>query len=162
MRRVLGELRTSAKSKFFNRIAEALRNYARTAGDELPSSIHALARHLEQPVDAAILQRYEIFKGSLTSNPRQIGLVVREKAPIDEDYDTRTEVSSNGGLTSSGPPLAWPQDISARVSRAYRAYTAANNGARPTSIQQALPYFDPPLAPSKVQAVLRSERDRPK
>jgi hypothetical protein len=162
LRRALGNLRRAASNKFFQRATAALRNYAKTVGDEAPYSILALAGHFEQPIDAAILQRYEVSKGSLSSNPRQVGLVMREKAAVDEDYDSRTEVSSGGGLTSAGPPFAWPRDISAEIRRAMEAYSADHNGARAASVGQAIPYFDPPLAPSKIEALRRLERERPK
>jgi hypothetical protein len=146
---------------FFTRVSHALRNYVKSVGDEAPSSILMLAGHFEQPIDGAILERYEVFKDSLASNPGHVELVIREKAPIDEDYDSRTEVSSSG-WASTGAPFGWSPDFHTRAARAYRDYTQAHNGTRPTNIAQALPFFDPPLEPSKVEVVLRFERDHPK
>ena len=163
-RKALGELRSSAKHKFFSRLAPALRAFARTAEGEPPLTIHALARHFDQPVDAGTLQRYEILKGNPRGGPGGPELIVREKDPIDSDFDSRTEATAaangNGGMSGMNPPYAWLPDFRERMQSAYRAYAEANNGARPAGIVQALPYFNPPLDPEKIELIRRFERER--
>lgn len=158
-RKALGELRSSAKQKFFTRLGPALREYARISNGTPPSSIVAVAPHFESTIDVETLQRYEIIKSNSGNNE----LLVRESSPVDADYDSRTQMTAssngNGGLQSMNPPFAWMPDFQERMRRAYRAYTEANQGARPQGIAQAISYFNPPLEQAKTELLLRFERE---
>jgi hypothetical protein len=161
-RKAIGDLRSTAKSKFFARLAPAFRAFARTAGAEPPSSILALAPHFEESIEPATLQRYEITRR--TSNSGAAQLLIREKEPIDADYDSRTEATANAdgsvGIMGTNAPFAWFPDFREHTQRAYRAYSDANQGARPTGILQALPYFNPPLDIAKIELIRRFEQER--
>lgn len=162
-RKALGDLRNQAKEKFFKRAMLALRAFAKNANGEPPSSIMAFASSFETPVDAAILERYEIVKGDTYGGTKPGELTLREKRAVDEDYDSRWNATSNGqnyGRTSLGAPYAWIPDFWERTARAYRAYAEAHGGDRPSGTTQALPYFDPPIDPIKAALLVRFERER--
>jgi hypothetical protein len=163
-RKALGELRDTAKGKFISRLGPALRSFARTTNGEPPASILTLAAHFEIPVQAAILERYEVIVGDPNGGRSGSHLIVREKAPIDADYDSRpsanAQANGNGGSGSLHPPLAWIPDFRARTQNAYRAYSEANQGARPNGMAQVLPFYHPPLDPTKIELILRFERER--
>lgn len=164
-RKALGGLRDVAKGKFISRLSPALRAFAGTADGEPPASSLALASHFSGPIDAGVLQRYEIIKGSVSGDIGQGVLTVREKTPIDADYDSRWHASSNGlnySHGSAGAPYAWIPGFRERSARAHRAYTEANNGARASTTAHAIPFYNPPLDPAKIELILRFERDRPR
>ena len=159
-RKALADLRSRAKAKLSSRLIAALQRYAQAAGDEAPASILALAPHFAEPIDPAILQRYEIINDTRPGSPGSSALVAREKSPVDEDYDSRTELRSTGGLVSANGPVAWMPDFRERSARAHRAYADANDGKRPDGLGPVLPYFDPPLPAAKVELIHRFERER--
>jgi hypothetical protein len=163
-RKALGEVRAQATTNFFKSLNRAVHKFALTANGEPPSSTLALAPYFEPPIDPTILARYEFTKGDASSiGPGAI--TVREKAPIDAEYDSSQFVSTNGTNLSSGsspPPYAWMPDFSDRMRRAFSAYMKANDGARAAGILPVLPYFDPPLDPARVGLILRFEQDREK
>ena len=160
VRQALADLRSRATSKFFALLTPALRNYAKSTNDEPPVSILALASYFEKPIDLAILERYDVIKGSLSSDPNRVDLIARQKAPVDTDYDSRTEISASGGMWGTSGPTAWIPNFGERMRAANREYAQANNGASPTAISQTLPYFTPPLEPAKIELILRNERER--
>lgn len=159
-RAALAELRKAAKVKFIPGLASAAQKWTLAAGlDQTPASVAELAAHFESPVDPAMLQRYEIVPESRPSS--RVRWRAQEIAAIDEDYDTRYSVEANGSHgSSSGGPLTWNADYSSRVQRAFRAYAAANQDARPAGIAQVVPYIDPPIPATVIEKLLKAERER--
>jgi hypothetical protein len=94
-----------------------------------------------------------------TANARGLP-AIQERAPIDEDYDTRYQVGVGGGTGSMNPPIAWIENFQTLEQQAYKAYAKANNGASPAKTSQLIPYFDPPLAPATVEKLIKAESER--
>ena len=67
------------------------------------------------PVDDATLQRYEMMQTGNISNLRPTQYVVREKAPVDDDYDHLIQVGLTGYLTAGvgqfANRLGWSGEI---------------------------------------------------
>jgi hypothetical protein len=164
-RKALGEVRALAVTNFTKLLNPAVRKFALAASGRPPSSILALAPYFETPIDSVVLERYEFVPGGASREYGPNAITVREKSPVDADYDSRHEVSSIGsGLTgrSWGPPYAWIPDFQERAMRAFADYVKANQGAKPAGIAQSLPYFNPPLEPAKAALILRFEQERGK
>lgn len=159
-RKAFADLRTRAKNRFHRQLSTALSAFSATgSGDATPASMAALAGYFTASVDLQILARYEVTTDAMPGYPGRRGAVVREKVAVDEDYDSRMQVSSQS-MMSVGGPYAWPIDFTDQARRAHSAYVQANSGQRPKDVLDTLPYFDPPLNPAKVAALRRFEADR--
>jgi hypothetical protein len=90
--------------------------------------------------------------------------MLRTKAPIDPDYDSRVELTAGTkagyGMSSTSGPMAWMPELRQQVDDAYSAFRALNNGAPPRGIADVLPFFNPPLDPAVAEKLLEAERDR--
>ena len=160
-RKALAALRTAAKSRFIARLSTAARAFTQSHLDEIPADIHALAAHLEPPVDPALLRRYAITPADPASG-LHARWSVREISAVDEDYDSRFRVDANGSHGSGSGPAAWIDDLRPRLQRAYEAYAAAHTGNKPAGLAHVVPYINPPLAPATVEKLLQAERENPR
>lgn len=150
LRAALGALRTLAKTTAAEKIMAALSAYSKAhEGKELESAT-ALAPYLPPGVEPLFLERYEMTPTTLS------GMSIRERQPIDPDYDSRASI----GLRARGmmpPPLAWITNDDTEVMRAYGAYAEKNGGSRPT-IEQVFPYLEPKLDSERQKRVLEAAR----
>ena len=74
----------------------ALANYVAGNNGQLPSEISQLESYANPPIDATILQRYELLKaGNLRDIPNNEPLIA-EKAPVDDHYDSLFKISATG------------------------------------------------------------------
>lgn len=161
-RQAFARLRTAAKRKFVAQLSAALPKFTKTFEGKLPATSLELAPYLEPPADAAMLQRYGVTQTGPVTAANRSAWVMRELAPVDEDYDTRHTVNSGGGSGSSSAPAAWIEDFQPRMSRAFKAYADAHQGAQPSGIAQAVPFITPPLPPATLEKLLKAERERPR
>jgi len=161
-RQALARLRTAAKSRFEELLAETVARFRAAHGDRIPATALDLAPHLSPPADAAMLARYSVINGDPYAKNSREGWVLRETAAVDADYDSRHTVGANRGRGSSSGLSAWIDDLTLRLQRARDAYTAAHQGTQPSGISQVLPFIDPPLPPSAVEKLLEAERNRPR
>jgi hypothetical protein len=159
VRQGLAAVRNAAKAKFVRMMAQALGKFTKAANDQLPLTTTELAPYFDPPIDNAMLQRYAMIRTGSTANARGLQ-AIQEKAPIDEDYDTRYQVGVGGGTGSMNPPIAWIENFQTLEQQAYKAYAKANNGASPAKTSQLIPYFDPPLAPATVEKLIKAESER--
>lgn len=159
IRKAMASVRSTAKKRFVSSLAGALQKYAGAAGNEPPATIIAIAPYLPRPLDAEILNRFEVANAGYTAQSGSTTWVVREKAPVDAEYDTRYEANPRGGYSIANPPVAWIPNYRERSARAYQEYMA-QGGSNSDSIARVIPYFDPPLEPALVDKLLRQEREK--
>jgi RNA polymerase sigma factor (sigma-70 family) len=101
-RRAMSNLRGAAEFKIVPRFHEALKKYMDSNNGELPRTMDALTGYFKEPVDAAILQRYEVVPSeSIPTVSLGMDWVVTQKEPVDPDYDSRAVIGPYGhGSTS--------------------------------------------------------------
>lgn len=158
VREALAKARNDARWIFARRMVDALSQYKKAFNNELPPTTLALAPYFTPPIDPRILQRYEMVASGKVQSGRGGAIVaIREKTPIDPEYDNRVRVNANGGM-SSGSPLDWVPGYSERRLEAYHKYANDNSGASPQDMASLLPYFSPPLDGATREKVLRVER----
>jgi hypothetical protein len=159
-RKALAEIRNAAKVRFQPRLNAAIRKYTGASNGQAPANAMTLAPYFDDPASSDALARYEIAgvsgrpNAATIANAAAIGLqvvlgssqwTVREIAPIDADYDTRTQVTDDGITMALNAPTAWIPNFRERREQAAKAYAEANLGANPTSEAALLPYFNPPF-----------------
>lgn len=167
LRQSLAAVRAAAKEKFAQQMASALRKYTAASGGELPPNPHALASHFIRTLDPAMFARYEMVRsGKLDELPDKNSagvVVIRERVPVDEDFDTRYGVTANGMRYPIGRgPRGWVPALDGydgMVSRAKKQFSQANNGAKPASLEQLTPFLDP-LPPALLQKLLQLDREQ--
>ncbi|MCX6952637.1 MAG: hypothetical protein NTV51_10810 [Verrucomicrobia bacterium] len=164
-RRALAAARDAAISQFTPQLMAALRTFARTAVIDSSPTIFALGPFFEKPVDPALLARYELRKAPPSGMRGNVEWSARNQSPIDPDYDSQfyvqaSDVGNSGGGGVSAP-LAWIPNFGERLARAAKDFAAA--GKTPAGgLGEVLPFFNPPLAPSTVEKILKAERERQK
>ena len=145
-----------AKGHFTPQLAAAFRRYLEANNNQPPGDGTLLAPYFESPVDLAILQRYGAVSAgqtsSLVSMDRGELWAIREKAPVDDYYDTAIMVRNRGNVGI--------QSISKfgdEVTAAIKAFQAANNGQRPADASQLAPYLHSSIDPAFVRQRLGSK-----
>jgi hypothetical protein len=162
IRQSLAAVRTAAKEELNGRLASAFQRYIGATDGRLPPTLAEVLPYFVRPVDPAMLDRYELAPvGNMKDLPAGTQ-AVREKAPVDEDYDSRMIVDRTGRRGSAGNNArAWleaPDGYSGMISRAQAGYARANNGAKGGGLEQLAPYVDPPLPPEKLRKLIELEK----
>ncbi|HVS54433.1 MAG TPA: hypothetical protein VHD62_18900 [Opitutaceae bacterium] len=161
--RALSAARTAAKSRFSGLLFGALQEYLKANGNELPTDLTDLLSYFEadseMPArpDAAMLAQYELTaSGKIADAPD--GVILKEKAVVDERFDQRTEIirGDDGSLAfrTHAPPADF--DIEGMLDRAVRAFAEAHQGAAPTDAEDLIPFLHGPLRQVIVQALARN------
>ncbi len=144
-RRAFAGLRNAAQSKFAGMAGAALAKYLKASNGQFPTALSQLQPYFKSPVDAAILDRYEIVPAE---DVPSLGLggdwVITQKAVIDEDYDLRVGIGPRGYGNATYRQSPMPVLIPVRA-----AFLRANNGQEVTDPSQLLPYVKTP--PSRPQ-----------
>jgi len=160
IRDALSKLRQIAKMKpqMVTNLASALKAYAKANNGEYPSNPLQLRSYLNPALANDILQRYEpapevagkndsngiVLDGlHLTGSGR---VILQERAPVDEDYDTWIGFTEKGGWATTGI-----SQIAKTVNQAARAFIKANNGQDASTPEQLLPYFSTPVDPVRLK-----------
>lgn len=86
IRQALSKLRNVAKGKFGTYATHALDKFIAANNGQLPTDLSQLKPYFEVPVEDAVLQRYQVQQTDDGSSPRD-NWVLREKAPVDLDYE---------------------------------------------------------------------------
>ncbi|HEY4248215.1 MAG TPA: hypothetical protein VGM64_15305 [Lacunisphaera sp.] len=161
IRGALSELRAIAKRKpqIVGNIVTALQNYDK-ANNGPPSDPILLRPYLKPQLSNEILQRYETVPEVPGKNDgdvatmdgmRMVGsgrIILKEKAPADEDYDTWIIYTENGSATGDA------SQIGKMVLQAARSFSKANNGQDASTPEQLLPYFSTPVDPVRLNEYL--------
>jgi RNA polymerase sigma factor (sigma-70 family) len=92
----LSTVRSDAKQQFAYRLGPALRDYAQANGGQLPADVGLLKPYFDPPADDAILARYQMLNTGNVNDLQPGDMVVAEKAPVDDQYDTLWQI----GLTN--------------------------------------------------------------
>lgn len=161
LRRALAEVRSTAIQKFLKELGTAMRRYAFDHPGTKPTNLQEIAALFDRPADPAIFARYELTDqiSRSFSGIKPGAWAVQNKAPIDEDFDSRFQVhidGQNSGQSGGAGLAAWRPDLDDRLRRAYRAYATANQGDSPKDIAAVVPYFDPPLDSALAERLVRS------
>jgi RNA polymerase sigma factor (sigma-70 family) len=88
-------MRANAESTIFGQLHQALRGYSQANGGQFPTDLSQLGPYLAAPIDAAILQRYEIVPtSSLVSELQPAGdWAITQTAPVNPALDLRMAYS---------------------------------------------------------------------
>jgi len=154
-RRALSALRGAGEQKFVSTLLQpALKEYGRVNNGQLPADLSQLQPYFKSPVDAAILQRWEVAPAETV---KALGLggdvIITQKAAVDDLYDTRYGIGPNGfGSTDFLSSLT--RDILAPLNR---AFSAANNGKYPDDFSQLLPYAVTPEQQTALQKLIQKK-----
>lgn len=163
VRKSLAAVRTTAKEELNGRLASAFQRYIGATAGRLPPTIADVLPYFVRPVDPAMFDRYEMAPvGTMKELPPGTLAVIREKAPVDEDFDVRMYVDRTGRRGSAGGGArAWldaPDGYRGLVARAQGAYARVHPGAKGAGLEQLAPYIDPPLPPEKLKKLIELER----
>ena len=152
-RRALSALRGAGEQKFVSTLLQpALKEYGRVNNGQLPADLSQLLPYFKSPVDAAILQRWEVAPAETV---KALGLggdvIITQKAAVDDVYDTRYGIGPNGfGSTDFLSSLT--RDIMVPINK---AFSAANNGKYPEDLSQLLPYAVTPEQQAALQKLIQ-------
>ena len=97
IRKTLAEVRQQAKRNFAPSVWGAISKFAEANGGQIPSDMTQLKSFFDTPVDAGLLQRYQLVQPgthpelSLLQPP-----IFQEIAPADSEFDTVMFVGRNG------------------------------------------------------------------
>jgi len=105
VRKVLADLRQRAKDRFAPIAMQALSSYAKANGGQSPVSLSQLAPYFPNTTDPTSLDRYNLVPAN---SPQQqasssIGgpMILREKAPVDPEYDTAFDIGPTGWTSAT-------------------------------------------------------------
>lgn len=146
-RRALSKLRFAGEGDFAGMLNRAVKGYMQSNNAQMPTDLTKLQPYFDSPVDDAILRRWEIVPANTIPGLRGEGLLITQKEPVDEIFDTRFGISSTGlrsvaFLTS---------EIGSTLGPVYDAYKAANNGTSPTDVSKLMPYAKTPEQQAAVE-----------
>jgi RNA polymerase sigma factor (sigma-70 family) len=154
-RRALSGLRGTAETTFINtELSPAIKQYLNANNGQFPTDLAQLRNYFDPPVDASVLQRWEVVPANTTPNINMGGdWVITQVTAVDEDYDHRFVVGPNGyGSSGAGD---WNSATSPRtvLRSAMQAYMNANNGLEPSEPSQLSPYVTTPEEQAALQKV---------
>jgi RNA polymerase sigma factor (sigma-70 family) len=155
-RRALSRLRDTAESTFITTALQpALNQYKQANNGQFPTDISQLQSYFDPPVDASVLQRWEVAPQSTVPNLGMGSAMITQIAAVDSDYDNRYAVGNGWGTAG---PESWDAPgtgPTAILTAALKAYAAANNGQQPTDLSSQLaPYLTTPEQQAAFQLFL--------
>lgn len=105
VRQALGRLRQLGKEKFGALMEGALDKFTQANNGQLPTNTLQLKAFCDTPVDDAIFARYKLLHtGKLSDLPPGTTWLMTEKAPVDQDYDSRIKIGvGTYAVVPSGP-----------------------------------------------------------
>ncbi|NOS71074.1 MAG: sigma-70 family RNA polymerase sigma factor [Verrucomicrobia bacterium] len=97
-RRAFSKLRSHAENSFLSKVQGALTKFLESNKEEFPTDLSKLKPFFESPVSEAMLERYEVVPTtSLRLKPSEYGdWLIALKYPIDQEYDQRWYILTNG------------------------------------------------------------------
>jgi RNA polymerase sigma factor (sigma-70 family) len=106
-RRALSALRGAAESTFISAaLKPALDQYVQANKGQFPGDISQLEPYFDPPVDASVLQRWEVLLQSAVPSINVGNSLITQAAAVDADYDQRYAISTNGSGCTGGS-YAW-------------------------------------------------------
>jgi type II secretory pathway pseudopilin PulG len=147
VRLALRKLRDQSVDRFLNQMRTAIRAYAAGNDDLLPPDLFQLKGYFQTPVTDEMLQRYKLLQTGKLSEVSRDSLV-RKVSYADPDYDSRQEMSINGGGGSSF------NRIEEAINDAAREFARNNEFQTPVRPDQIAAYLDRTIDPGTVQKYL--------
>jgi RNA polymerase sigma factor (sigma-70 family) len=142
-----------SKAKFAAYMMEAAAGYLKAHNNQMPAQARDLLPFFTLAgVTEAMLDRYAVrYTGSYADvpAPERSATFVEITSP-DEQRDQRIYVGPGGAR------LRDFKTFTEEAAYALRVYAATNSGAAPASLNQLLPFFNPPLSPARQIAFLQS------
>ena len=121
-----------AKLKFGSLLGPALLKYVEANNGDLPTDVLQLKPFFGEPVDDALLQRYEIVATGNTTEPGfdPYKMVLREKREVVPHslYDARLSVSLAGSGAGGGRNVILPESLHVTRSEGKTSETADEKG----------------------------------
>lgn len=141
IRRAMSRIRSIGEGRFAGLASEALRTYLKNHNDQFPSEMSELAGVFEDDVNDAVLDRWMIADSDLVKNVR-VGedYIITQKAPVDDLFDQRHVVGSNG----RGSTDFFSSKSEELFSELSQIYQDSNNGEQPKNPSKLLPYVRTP------------------
>ena len=154
-RRALSTLRGAGEEKFAAMLKDALKRYMQGNNGNTPADLALLQPYFDSPVDAALLDRWEVAPAQTI---KSLGLggdtIITQKTAVDDLYDRRFGIGQYG-LGSTDFLSSETRDA---MSALYSAYRAANGDQTPDDLSLLTPYATTPEQQSALQKTI--ERDR--
>jgi RNA polymerase sigma factor (sigma-70 family) len=152
VRKTRSSLRQLAVQATAGLIRSALSAYLKSHNNIPPGTMGDLQPYFGAPLEPGILDRYEVIPPDQrlavnTPDGALIQYLVREKQPVDLEFDVLVSVSSTNASIGSA--------LSTYGRKAVAAFVAQNGGQRPTAPEQLLPYLPQPVDPAKLQPFLK-------
>ncbi|HTS19807.1 MAG TPA: sigma-70 family RNA polymerase sigma factor [Verrucomicrobiae bacterium] len=140
-RRALSRIRAAGEAKVATMLHKALAAYMQDHGHQMPSDLGQLQPFFDDPLDEAILDRWEIAPKDTVKSLRLGGdVIITQKAPVDDVFDQRFGVGPNGYGTCdflSGETAETMMPV-------WEAYRTAHNGQYPSDTALLEPYITTP------------------
>jgi hypothetical protein len=160
IRVALCKLRALAKAKpeVATNLSSALQAYRKANDGLLPSDPSQLRPYLNPSLSDDVLRRYgpaaEVAgendaNGAIRDGIMFLGsgkVVLQEKSPVDEDYDTWIGFMEKGGWATGRI-----SQLGKTMDRAMQDFTQINNGQVATTSEQLLPYLPVSVDPGKLK-----------
>ena len=167
IRTALSKLRALAKAKpeVATNLSNAVLAYIKSNDGLLPSNPDQLKPYLNPPLSDELLHRYEPAPeiagendahGLIRDGMRFLGsgrVVLQERAPVDEDYDTWFGIMEKGGWSTLGVSR-----LGKAVNQAEKNFTLANNGQNASTPEQLLPYLPISVESTKLKEYWEANR----
>jgi hypothetical protein len=150
-RRALSTLRSAGESKVGSMLKKALTGYMRSNSGQMPTDLAPLQPYFDSPVDDAILQRWEIAPAATIKSLGMGGdVIITQKAPVDDVFDTRYGIGPNGFGTTD----FLSREVAPTMNPVWDAFKAAHNGEWPDNVSQLLPYATTPEQQAALQKLM--------
>jgi len=152
IRRAFQYLRTAAVGLAVPKIRAALNGYVKAHDGALPDEPRQLLPHFDPPVDAAILDRYQMLqtgKVSAISDRISDSGLMREKATADVEYDAFWTFGMGGFNRLAA--------MTHNVSEGQKAFAKANGGQQATTAEQLTAYLPWPVERHALEAHLKRQ-----
>ncbi len=140
-RQAFSNLRGVVELKFGGMLQSALRKYLAANNNQFPAELSQLQPYFESPVNEAIWQRYAILPAE---ELRGMGVpgekwIISQKAPLDEDYDSRLAVGQYGASQSGG---MWQsqQHAAGTLEPVLKAFMETNGAKQISDPAELLPF----------------------
>ncbi len=162
-RRAMSAIRQAAESRFGDLLQPALKKYIEANEGRFPTDMNQLQPYFKTPVGEAVLDRYEILPAEILRSIKVGGdWVITQKAPVDEDYDSRMGMGPNG-WGSSGGSGAWSNnndpliDAYKSLSAVRNNYKAEHKGNDSAELSQLQPYLKTPQQQAALEKLMQAE-----
>ena len=157
VRSAMSGLRGLAEQKFANITQRALTIFSTAYQKPFPTDLSQLQPYFDPPVDASILQRWEILPpGATIPGIGNEGPFVTQKAPVDDLIDRRWAVGTWGSACTD----FLNSEIQDVMKPVYQAYSAANNGVYASDPSEYLPFTTTSAQQAAVQKLVQQSAVR--